>query len=427
MLSFGSVFAGAKRIAQTSATLTETGFGWLLGKRPPAPMFLRQTFEKLGTTYIKLGQFIASSPSLFPEDYVREFQKCLDQTTPIPYSAVVKILREEFGDPHKIFLDIDSTPMASASIAQVHAGKLRDGTPVVLKIQKPGVKDVMLADLSFLYAGTKVLELLIPNFKRMSLSGILEDISTTILQECDFELEAQHLVKFGEFLQKMDLTGVATVPKTFPEASTARVLTMERLYGVPMTDLESIRQVTSNPEETLIRALNVWMSSLMLCDFFHADLHAGNLLVLRDGRIGFIDFGIVGKIQKKTWRSMNQLMVALNTRNYKLAAQSLIGIGAADENANKERFSQELKALFEGMDQLAAKIQTGDLTVDQTRAQELMLQMAKIGERNGIKFPREFALLIKQFLYFDRYIRLLAPELDMIQDPRIQRMIESND
>lgn len=358
---------------------------------------------------------------------MREFQKCLDQTTPIPYSAVVKILREEFGDPHKIFLDIDSTPMASASIAQVHAGKLRDGTPVVLKIQKPGVKDVMLADLSFLYAGTKVLELLIPNFKRMSLSGILEDISTTILQECDFELEAQHLVKFGEFLQKMELTGVATVPKTFPHASTARVLTMERLYGVPMTDLESIRQVTSNPEETLIRALNVWMSSLMLCDFFHADLHAGNLLVLRDGRIGFIDFGIVGKIQKKTWRSMNQLMVALNTRNYKLAAQSLIGIGAADENANKERFSQELKALFEGMDALAAKIQTGDLTVDQTRAQELMLQMAKIGERNGIKFPREFALLIKQFLYFDRYIRLLAPELDMIQDPRIQRMIEGND
>ncbi|MCE9597290.1 MAG: AarF/ABC1/UbiB kinase family protein [Spirochaetia bacterium] len=424
MLSIGSVFAGAKRIAQTSATLTGTGFSWLLGNRPPAPRFLRETFEKLGTTYIKLGQFIASSPSLFPEEYVREFQKCLDQTTPVSYATIVKILREEFGDPHKIFLDIETIPMASASIAQVHAGKLRDGTPVVLKIQKPDVKDVMLADLSFLYAGTKILELLIPNFKRMSLSGILEDISTTILQECDFELEAQHLVKFASFLQKMDLGAVATVPKPFPEASTGRVLTMERLYGVPLTDLESIREVSSNPEETLIRALNVWMSSLMFCDFFHADLHAGNLLVLRDGRIGFIDFGIVGKIQKKTWKSMNQLMVALNTRNYKLAAQSLIGIGAADENANRERFSAELKALFEGMDEIAAKIQTGDLTVDQTRAQEIMLQMAKIGERNGIKFPREFALLIKQFLYFDRYIRLLAPELDMIQDPRIQRMIE---
>jgi predicted unusual protein kinase regulating ubiquinone biosynthesis (AarF/ABC1/UbiB family) len=117
-------------------------------------------------------------------------------------------------------------------------------------------------------------------------------------------------------------------------------------------------------------------------------------------------------------------MIALNTRNYKLAADSLIGIGAADEKADKKRFGEELKALFENMDQFAATVQASDgMLIDQGRVQEILLQIAKIGERNGIKFPREFALLIKQFLYFDRYIRLLAPDLDMMMDPRVEKAI----
>ena len=424
MIQISTILAGARRIVQTQAALAGAGLSWLFGDRPPAPEFLRKTFERLGTTYIKLGQFIASSPSLFPEEYVREFQKCLDQTAPVPFAVVRGIIEEEFQDPESIFGFIDPVPLASASIAQVHTGKLRTGEEVVLKIQKPGVQDVMLADLTFLYAATRVLEWLIPNFKRMSLSGILEDISTTILQECDFALEASHQKKFAEFLSRMDLENVATTPALYPHASSTRVLTMERFRGVALTDMESIRRVTSDPEETLIQALNVWMSSLMNNEFFHADLHAGNLMVREDGRLGFIDFGIVGRIQKSTWKSMNHLMIALNTRNYKLEADSLIGIGAADEKADKKRFGEELKALFENMDQFAATVQASDgMLIDQGRVQEILLQIAKIGERNGIKFPREFALLIKQFLYFDRYIRLLAPDLDMMMDPRLEKAI----
>lgn len=122
---------------------------------------------------------------------------------------------------------------------------------------------------------------------------------------------------------------------------------MERFFGVAFTDLDSVRKLAKDPEETLIQALNVWMSSLMMCEFFHADVHAGNLLVLEGGRVGFIDFGIVGRIQKKTWTAMNSLLLAMNGRDYKLAAESIIGIGAADENANKERFAKELKDLFD--------------------------------------------------------------------------------
>lgn len=422
MVSIDGVFAGAKRIVQTTAALAGTGFSWLLGDRPPAPELLRKTFERLGTTYIKLGQFIASSPSLFPDAYVREFQKCLDQTSPVPYSVIENILREDLGSVHNIFSAIDPRPIASASIAQVHAAKLKDGTPVVIKVQKPGVQDVMTADLNFLYAGTRVLEWLVPDFKRMSLSGILEDISTTILQECDFELEAYHMNGFREFLHRMQLDETAAVPRFYPACSSRRVLTMERFYGVPFTDLDSVRRYSKSPEETLIQALNIWMSSLMMCEFFHADVHAGNLLVLEDGRVGFIDFGIVGRIQKKTWTAMNSLLLALNGRDYKLAAESIIAIGAADENANQERFARELKELFESLDRFAETFAASEKLDPEKRIQEILLQMAKIGERNGIKFPREFALLIKQFLYFDRYIRILAPELNMLEDPRLSRL-----
>jgi aarF domain-containing kinase len=422
MVSIDTVFAGAKRIVQTTAALAGSGLSWLFGDRPPAPQLLRQTFERLGTTYIKLGQFIASSPSLFPDAYVREFQKCLDQTSPVPFSVIENILREDLGSPHSIFSAIDPRPLASASIAQVHAAKLKDGTPVVIKVQKPGVQDVMTADLNFLYVGTRVLEWLIPNFKRMSLSGILEDISTTILQECDFELEAHHMSKFRDFLQEMSFNEIAAAPRFYPQASSKRVLTMERFFGVAFTDLDSVRKLTKDPEETLIQALNVWMSSLMMCEFFHADVHAGNLLVLEGGRVGFIDFGIVGRIQKKTWTAMNSLLLAMNGRDYKLAAESIIGIGAADEDANKERFATELKELFDSLDQFAENFAQAEKLEPESRIQEILLQMAKIGERNGIKFPREFALLIKQFLYFDRYIRILAPELNMIEDPRLHRL-----
>lgn len=421
---FDAVLAGAKRAVQTGAALAGSGFSWLFGNRPPAPQLLRQTFERLGTTYIKLGQFIASSPSLFPDEYVREFQKCLDQTSPVPYSVIENILREDLGSPHAMFAAIDPRPLASASIAQVHAAKLKDGTHVVIKVQKPGVQDVMTADLNFLYVATRVLEWLVPNFKRMSLSGILEDISTTILQECDFELEAHHMSGFRDFLTQMQLSEIAAAPKFYPQASSKRVLTMERFYGVAFTDLDSVRKLTKDPEETLIGALNVWMSSLMMCEFFHADVHAGNLLVLEDGRVGFIDFGIVGRIQKKTWTAMNSLLLAMNSRDYQLAAESIIDIGAADEKANKEQFGRELKELFDSLDRFAETFAAAEKLEPESRIQEILLQMAKIGERNGIKFPREFALLIKQFLYFDRYIRILAPNLNMIEDPRLHRLAE---
>ncbi|MBX7057038.1 MAG: AarF/ABC1/UbiB kinase family protein [Leptospirales bacterium] len=423
----GQVWRGAVRLGETAGALAGTGLEWLLGDRPPAPALLRKTFERLGATYIKLGQFIASSPSLFPPEYVNEFQKCLDQTAPIPFRVVERTIQAELGRPlADCFASIEQEPLASASIAQVHAARLHNGLDVVLKVQKPGVSDVLSADLNFLYIAAAILERLAPAFARTSLSGIIQDVQETMLQECDFLLEARNIELFRDFLEQAAIDSAAA-PRVYHEFTTSRLLTMERFFGSALTDLESLRRVSPNPEATLISALNTWFASLTMCQFFHADVHAGNLLALEDGRVGFIDFGIVGHIRRETWLAMNDLMQAMSAEDYRAMAAALSAIGAADEKVDVDRFGADLKEMFSGLNRMAeAALASGmRMAPDEGELNRTLIQMVEIGERHGIRFPREFALLFKQILYFDRYIRLLAPEMDLFADPRLERLPQS--
>lgn len=414
------LFKNSVRMAETALVLGQAGLGWLLGHRPPAPRLLRETFERLGTTYIKLGQFIASAPSIFPAEYVEEFQYCLDRTPPVAFSDIKRILKEQYGrDPSELFRRIEEKPLASASIAQVHEAELHDGRVIVLKVQKPGVRDIILTDLNFLFIASRLLEWFVPGMERTSISAIIEDLQKTMMEECDFLHEARNLKEFREFL---DRTGIdfATAPAVHEELSGPRVLAMERLYGVSLTDLDSIRKYSKDPEQTLVQALNVWFLSLMACDFFHADVHAGNLLVLEDGRIGFIDFGIVGRISKEIWSGMDLLMQGMNAQDYRQMAEAMTKIGAADRDVDIDVFANDLKTIFESMQRMeTAAFRSGQ--VDEMEINHLVLSLSEAGRKNGIKFPREFALLIKQFLYFDRYIKILAPKMNMFQDARIQR------
>lgn len=260
--------------------------------RLSVPRVLRKLFEELGATYVKLGQFIASSPTLFPKDYVLEFQSCLDNTPTVPYSKIRSIIQDDLKKPiSSVYAYIDPMPLASASIAQVHRARLLDGTDVVVKVRKPGIQEILSADLGFIYVASKLIEFINPSLTRVSLSDIVGDIRSSMLDELDFNKELKNLNSFREFLKSKNILD-ATAPKPFPEASSTRVLTMEYLKGVPLADLEGIKKYSDNPEVTLVVALRTWALSVVEHKFFHADVHAGNLLVLEDGRIGFIDFGI---------------------------------------------------------------------------------------------------------------------------------------
>lgn len=420
---------GALRIGQTLRVLAQTGAEWLQGDRPPTPKLLRQTFERLGTTYIKLGQFIASSPSVFPDDYVEEFQLCLDKTSPVPFHIMKRVLEKELGKSlETVFTEFDPVPLASASIAQVYAARLASGEDVVVKVQKPGVEDILLTDLNFLYVAARVLEYFVPNLSMASLSAIVDEIQKGMLAECDFYQEAANIEAFQKFLHE---TGneQAVAPRVFKQASTMRVLTMERFYGVPFTDLESIQHIVDDPEAALITAMNTWFASLMFCESFHADVHAGNLLVLRDGRIGFIDFGIVGRIRPQTWESMSKFIWAIGQENYREMAEAMVGIGMTDHEVNVAQLEKDIQNLYAAMNNVMPEVDLHNpdfVSVNEHEVNRVMMDLVGVGKRHGIHFPREFALLLKQLLYFDRYVRLLAVDSNIYFDDRLNMSPEMN-
>lgn len=220
---------------------------------------------------------------------------------------------------------------------------------------------------------------------------------------------------------------------------------MERLRGAPLTDLDAVRSITAaDPEGVLIAALNVWAASVVGAESFHADVHAGNLLVLPDGRVGFIDFGIVGEVSPATWRGLEALAGALAAGDYATAARALGAIGATDDAAaaggavDYDAFARDLEAFVSQLDLFSAGLTAAAAAaaaagggpdaaaaaalggVDQAAANRLALELVRIGEAHGVRFPPDFGLLLKQALYFDRYVRALAPGLQVMTDERVR-------
>jgi len=296
----------------------------------------------------------------------------------------------------------------------VYAARLVTGEDVVIKIQRPGVDTVLETDLNFLYYTARVLETCVPRLSHASLPGIVSEIRNTVLEECDFLKEAQNLAVFSEFLKTSGITEVVT-PRIYPHASSRRVLTMDRIFGTPLTDRKQLMQVTGHPEGILVPAFETWMLSVTGCELFHADLHAGNMMLLDDGRVGFIDFGIVGRISEPTKAGVTSLITAMMLMDFRGMAESMLIIGMTREKVETGQLAKDLEALFHAGETL----ETGAFSPDpagMSEPDQLMLQMVGIAATHGIRFPREFTLLLKQFLYFDSYRDILFNMEDILAE-----------
>lgn len=410
------------RVSETAFIAARAGVKYGLKKPTPAKL-MRETFEDLGATYIKLGQFIASTPSLFPREFVEEFQGCLDQTPKLPFSYIEDVLKQEF--PHRpiedIFSYIEEIPLASASIAQVHAARLVTGEDVVIKVQRPHVENTLYTDLNVLHWSAKLLEKFVPKVKFASIADIVEEIKTRMVREVDFIEEANNLNDFIAYLQDSHIQDVIA-PKVYLQHSTRRVLTMQRLYGVSLTDFNMVKKYSKDPSQVLITTMNTWFGSLTACKSFHADLHAGNVMLLEDGRIAFIDFGIVGQLPPKVWSASLAFMDALQHTNYMSMAENMLQMGMTKQKVDTTLLAQDIERLFAGI-MLADPQEI--LSTSPADLNHMMLDIVAVGERHGIRFPRDFALLFKQILYFDRFMKTLAPYTDIYADQRLNMLHHS--
>lgn len=405
-----TLLASAKRLQKTASIAALSGLRIAKGEKMDA-WLLKETFEQLGTTYIKLGQFIASTPSLFPKEYVIAFADCLDNTTPIRFELVQAVLEQELapmGGIAGVFAFIEPVALASASIAQVHKAVLKTGETVAIKVQKPNVDAIIRTDLGVLYRACWLLEKTVPAFAMTNLAPIVDEIKKRMLAETDFVAESRHLTRFCEFLQQTNNTAVIA-PKVYSAYTTERVLVMEYIHG---QSLLADTPPMANPEQLMNAILDTWFAALIHTGEFHADLHAGNLLALNNGQVAFLDFGLVGYIQPDSLVACLRFAQALSSNDFHLMAEAMIDIGMTHERQRMQpkQLAEDLQALL-AQDNQKRHAQNPNLLISEITA---------IGKRHGIHFPRDFALLTKQLLYFERFMLTLAPFADILSMARLQ-------
>jgi predicted unusual protein kinase regulating ubiquinone biosynthesis (AarF/ABC1/UbiB family) len=407
----------AARIGATGWQITRTG-ARVLTKLPRRGSLqqkiikeLPKTFSDLGPTYVKFGQIIASSPGAFGEPMSREFRSLLDRVPPADPKEVRRLLVEELGEePEKLFKTFEEKPFASASIAQVHYATLHSGENVVVKIQRPGIRRRVAADLQILKRGARIVELAKLG-QRLSAQDVVADFADNLAEELDFRLEAQSMDAWVSHMHASPLGRNIRVPQVYWDLTSERVLTMERIEGTRIDDVATLRKKGFDGTE-LVKALlfSVFEGGLRH-GLFHGDLHAGNLYVDDDGKIVFFDFGIMGRLDPRTRWLLRELVYALLVKKDHAAAGKIVVLMGAVGTTKPE--GQAAKDLEQFATPLTMK------TLGEMSYAEIGRQLSALADAYDVKLPRELVLIGKQFLYVERYMKLLAPNWQMMSDPQL--------
>jgi predicted unusual protein kinase regulating ubiquinone biosynthesis (AarF/ABC1/UbiB family) len=374
------------------------------------PLAMRLFAEDMGPTFLKFGQIVASSSGMFPDRYVAEFQKCLDRVRPFGFDEVQAIIRSELGDEKAAeLISIEPKPLASASIAQVHTAELSDGTKVVIKVQRPGIQQRIGADMRIMRAAAVVATKLVRDAELANPIGIVDDFSETLHEELDFRLEARNLDRFNEIMTELGHTNIrAPVPHW--DYTTGKVLVMERFFGNRVDEVEAIAERGIDAEGALVQGLRGWFQCVVFYGFFHGDVHAGNLMLLDNDDLGFLDFGIVGRFDDEQRRLVTDYIIAFATGDYRRLGEIILEMGGVPEGLDMAKFVADLEETYKPMLTKA---------FSELNYAELLPGIQKVATRHRMIMPKEFVLITKQMLYFDRYAKLLAPKLNIFNDPRL--------
>jgi ubiquinone biosynthesis protein len=368
---------------------------------------LRVAAEHLGPTYIKLGQIISSGDGIFPPELVAEFKWCRDEVPAEPWPVVERVLREELGRPiQSVFASVDRTPKAAASIAQVHAATLRDGTAVVIKVQRPSVASRVRQDLAIMAWLAPHLVGRIPVAALANPPALVELFAETIMEELDFRLEAENMLDIAMTFAELDQRSFV-VPRPHPTLVTRRMLVMERLDGFKFSDVEGMQAAGIDTEEVVRAGMIGFLEGCMMHGIFHGDLHGGNLFVLPTGKIALLDFGITGRLTDAKRLALLSLLVGASNADIPTQVAALRDLGAFPDDVDVSSVIEQL-----GLDR--PPIDPTQLTADELVGE--MQRSIKTLLTLGAKLPKELMLFVKNLMFLDGAIATLAPDLDIFAE-----------
>ena len=362
---------------------------------------LADDLEKLGPTFVKLGQLLSTRVEMLPQAYIEALERLQDKVEPFGFAEVEKIVTSELGVRlSKAFSEFESEPMAAASLGQVHKARLRNGRQVAVKVQRPDIRERMIEDLDSLEEIAEFLDSHTELGKRYEFGEMLDQFRKSLLLELDYRQEANNLVTIGAQLRDFESI---VVPQPIPDYSTSRVLTMEYVYGRKVTDLSPLGRMEFDGDALAEQLFRAYLEQILVNGFFHADPHPGNVFVTDDYRVALLDLGMVGHIMPAMQEHLLQLLLAIAEGRGNDAADIAIKIGDKKEDFDETQFRRRISEIV--------ATQQG-ATVDQMQVGRLVLEVTQVSGENNIRVPSELTMLGKTLLNLDQVGRAIAPEFD---------------
>ena len=362
---------------------------------------LREALEELGPAFVKFGQMMAGRTDLFPESLVAELSKLNDAATPFPSEEARRIVEEETGRPIRaLYASFDDEPMAAASMAQVHCATLHDGTPVIVKVQRPGIAETVEADIAVLRRVARLLGSVMPSVRMLNLPDLVEELAETLRGELDFEREGHNAERFAELNREDERV---YVPAIFWEATTQRVLTMSHSPGHRMD--ASTTAPAGNAEIASI-LMGLFLRHVFEHGVFHADPHPGNVFLLPDGRVCFHDFGALGELSPQVRESLRELFLGVMARDAGWVASAYLGMGGATAELDRAKFTADLSTALDGYYR--------ESSLGRQSLSAILHEFVRLGRRHRVRLLRETALLIRAFSEFESLLHGLDPQFSSL-------------
>ncbi|MCC6276746.1 MAG: AarF/ABC1/UbiB kinase family protein [Oligoflexia bacterium] len=363
----------------------------------------RLAFEELGPTFVKFGQLLSTRPNLIPPDFVEEFKKFHDQVATVPFSEIKKTIDQEFeGKTETIFSFIDPTPLAAASIAQVHSAQMRTGEAVVIKVQRPHIVERIKEDLGVLYGLAGIIEQYIPESRPYNPHSMVDEFFKTLELETNFIVEANNIRRIAKNFEN---DSSVKIPHAYIEFSTPKVLVLEKIDGIPFSDQEKLRAAGIDREKIVHVGGKAFFKMVFRDGIFHGDLHAGNLFILPDNRIGVVDFGVVGRVSQKTKDSIANMLLALATEDYEMLTYEYLDLAPYNSKVNQDQLTREIRDLIAPYFGMRFK---------QVNFGKLLLDSTAIAARYGIVMPSELMLFFKGIVTIEGLGRTIIKDFDVL-------------